>query len=241
MLSKAIPRLFSQIKRNPIFTLRDFKLNNKEEGLSYLKSRIEGVKSPFVVFNLRKFSDTDENLSLLKRCLTELKATENKPIYVWNQPSISAKIKSKLLLSKRQSFPRILLRQRFEDFYKFKNRYMLSEAMKEKYRVRWNRIKDILKSKRVFHHYGYETYAKQVDKIFPKQEDSPPTQGYLREMIFEPKKFMKRMMKSKYFYYIVIFKVVGWILKGYFFLVYLPRKVRNSNKELKEGETQVDK
>ena len=33
-------------------------------------------------------------------------------------------------------------------------------------------------------------------------------------MIFEPKKFMRRMMKSKYFYYFVIFKVVGWIIKG---------------------------
>jgi hypothetical protein len=230
MLSKTLPRLFSAIRRNPIFPIREFKVASQPEAVDYLKSQISSVRAPFVILDLRKFKDTDAQLTLLKDSIAEIKQSESRPIYVWSPLKFATSLRRPLRLTARQGYPRILLRQNMEQFFKFKNRMIASSNIRQRYEQRMKRLLESLRTKKVFRHYGYETYSRTVDKLFKQQDDSPPLQGYLREMVFEPKKFMKRMMKSKYFYYFVIFKIVGWTIKASVLIYIFYIKPRNKKK-----------
>ncbi len=223
--------MFSVVRRNPIFAIREFKLATQTEAIDYLKSQISRVKTPFVILDLRKFQDSESQLSLLKHSIAEIKQTESKSIYVWSPSKIANKLKRPLQFNNRHSYPRIVLRQNMEQFYKFKNRMIISANIRQRYEQNMRRLMESLKTKKIFRHYGYETYSRTVDKIFQQQDNSLPLQGYIREMFFEPKKFMKRMMKSKYFYYFVVFKVVGWIIKGSILLYIFVIKPMNKNKQ----------
>lgn len=244
MLSRSVPRLFSALRRNPIFPIREFKIASQPEAVNYLKSQIDSVRAPFVILDLRKFQDSESQLNLLKSSVAEIKQTESKPIYVWSPSKIAHKLNGPLRLNARQGYPRMLLRQNMEQFTKFKNRMISSANIRQRYEQKLKRMMESLRTKKVFRHYGYETYSRTVDKIFKQQDDSPPLQGYIREMFFEPKKFMRRMMKSKYFYYFVVFKVVGWIIKGsvliYIFYIKPMQKKKQESLAAEQDANQIN-
>ena len=226
MKNNKIKSLFTKNGLSPFINLKTMNFHSREECIAELNKKLNSTKYPFLLVNLHPFKDDIQKMSFLRSCVEQVKQENPNKIFIVQKEMNEILIRSELLVKKKlNEISPVVVRSKKQ----LQNQYSRIRPLNQDLYL--NKLKQIANGpplKKINSKVGYESYLKKIEVYLEDKPGEEPSRikGYLRKIV-----------KSKYFYYYLVYKALGIIIKIGIVLYFLTKRGKTTEKkEITEKE-----
>ena len=219
MCSQRFRSFLAKKLASPIINLKKVNLDSIESTTSDLRQKLSQIKYPFAIVSLKAFQDDPKIKTCIKESCNKINSESKKNIYVVDKNYEDIKKKSILFMKRHlpENSSRFLGERKNVFLLKF-NR--MRPEIKGKFVKQFNNFMNGVPARKIAQKTGYELYMRKLAKWV---EEKPGEQPSL------VKNYLRKIVKSKYFYWFLCYKIVGIFIKiglVIYFLYFRPKKTQ---------------
>lgn len=227
MPRKQAASLISKQLYSPFLALKSSLLKTPADIEAAIKRKANESKSPFLIISVAGLNKNTELLKKAKEVSNELRTQTSKQIFLMDKDYHEMKAKAELWLNKK--LPKRQIETARTSTQSMLRWARLSPENQGKYLKKMSAFLNGPGMLKINKKIGYDYYISKLERYLKEKPGEAPS---------KVKNYLRKIIKSKYFYWIVLYKVVGFFVKvgllTYFFFF---RK--GDHKETVKGEKTV--
>lgn len=214
MPRKQAASLFAKQLYSPFLALRSNAIKTPMDIETTIKRKVSESKSPFLIISVAGLNNNSELLKKAKEVSQELRAQTSKQIFLMDKDYPEMKAKAELWLNKK--LPKRPIENARKGAHSMLRWARLSPENQGKYLRQMSAFLNGPGMLNINKKIGYDYYISKLEKYLKEKPGEPPS---------KVKTYLRKIIKSKYFYWIVLYKIVGFFVKiGLFVYFFFLRK-----------------